>query len=65
LLKRVGPNFFGFDGSQYLFGFFGMVPEMRTYGYFLFFLKRIEFSIDVKDASSGKLFYPLNPVPVL
>jgi hypothetical protein len=33
--------------------------------YFLLFLQRIEFGIDVKDASSGKLLYPLNPVPVL
>jgi hypothetical protein len=38
---------------------------MGANGYFLLFLERIEFGIDVKDASSGKLFYPLNPELVL
>jgi hypothetical protein len=42
-----------------------MVPKIWAYGYFLFLLQGIEFLIDVKDASSGKLLYPLNPVPVL
>jgi len=42
-----------------------MIPKIRANGYFLFFLKFIEFLIDVKDASSGKLFYPLNPGSVL
>jgi hypothetical protein len=42
-----------------------MVPKMGANGYFLFLLKGIEFLIDVKDASSGKLFYPLNPGFVL
>jgi hypothetical protein len=39
-----------------------MIPKIGANGYFLFLLHRIEFGIDVKDASSGKLFYPLNPV---
>jgi hypothetical protein len=64
-LKSVCPNFFGLDGSQYFFGFFGLVPEIGANGYILLFLQGIEFSIDVKDASSGKLFYPSNPGSVL
>jgi hypothetical protein len=35
---------------------------MGANGYFLFLGKQIELFVDVKDASSGKLFYPLNPV---
>jgi hypothetical protein len=65
LLKRIGPYFFCFDGGQYLFGLFWMVPKIGAYGYFLFLLQRIEFGINVKDASSGKLLFPLNPVFVL
>jgi len=42
-----------------------MVPKIGADGYFLFFLQVFEFFIDVKDASSGKLFYPSNPVLVL
>jgi len=42
-----------------------MVPKVWADGYFLFFLQCIEFSIDVKDASSGKLPVPLNPGSVL
>jgi hypothetical protein len=42
-----------------------MIPEIGANSYFLFFLKLIEFGIDVKDASLGKLFYPLNPELVL
>jgi hypothetical protein len=42
-----------------------MVPEIRPYRYFLLFLNGIELGIDVKDASSGKLFYPSNPGSVL
>jgi hypothetical protein len=38
---------------------------MGAYGYFLLLLQGIEFFIDVKDASSGKLFYPSNPGSVL
>jgi hypothetical protein len=38
---------------------------MGANGYFLFFLQVIEFLVDVKDASSGKLFYPSNPGSVL
>jgi hypothetical protein len=37
-----------------------MIPEIGADGYFLLLLYGIEFSIDVKDASSGKLFYPSN-----
>jgi len=64
-LKGVGPDLFCFDRSQYFFGFLRMVPEIGANGYFLLFLNGIEFGIDVKDASSGKLFYPLNPGSVL
>jgi len=42
-----------------------MVPEVGANGYFLFLGKQIELFIDVKDASSGKLLYPLNPELVL
>jgi hypothetical protein len=42
-----------------------MVPKMRANGYFLFYLQGIELFVDVKDASSGKLLYPLNPALVL
>jgi hypothetical protein len=42
-----------------------MVPKVWAERYFLFRLKRIEFGIDVKDASSGKLPVPLNPGSVL
>jgi len=42
-----------------------MIPKMGANSYFLLFLQRIEFGIDVKDASSGKLLYPLNPELVL
>ncbi|ASU32473.1 hypothetical protein MuYL_0570 [Mucilaginibacter xinganensis] len=38
---------------------------MGANSYFLFNLQCIEFLVDVKDASSGKLFYPLNPGSVL
>jgi hypothetical protein len=38
---------------------------MRAEGYFLFLRKQIKLLINVKDASSGKLFYPLNPEFVL
>ena len=38
---------------------------MRAYRYFLFLGKQIELFVDVKDASSGKLLYPSNPVDFL
>jgi hypothetical protein len=65
MLVSVCPYFFGFDGGEYLFGLFGVVPKVGADGYFLFFVQCIEFVIDVKDASSGKLLYPLNPGSVL
>jgi len=34
---------------------------MRAYGYLLFGGKQLKLFINVKDASSGKLLYPLNP----
>jgi hypothetical protein len=64
-LEGVCPYFFGFDGGQYLFGVFRMVPKIGADGYFLLFLQRIKFGIDVKDASSGKLLYPSSPGSVL
>jgi hypothetical protein len=42
-----------------------MVPKVWANGYFLFLGKQIELFVDVKDASSGKLLYPLNPEFVL
>jgi hypothetical protein len=30
-------------------------------GYFCFFFEFFKLLVDVKDASSGKLFYPLDP----
>jgi hypothetical protein len=65
LLKGIGPNFFCFDGSQNFFGFFWLVPKRWAICYFLLFLQRTEFRVDVKDASSGKLLFPLNPGSVL
>jgi len=64
-LKSICPDFFYFDGSQNFLGFFRVVPEIRANGYILLNLQGIEFFIDVKDASSGKLLYPLNPALVL
>jgi hypothetical protein len=61
----VCPNFFYLDGSEYFFGFLRVIPKTGANGYFLFNLQGIEFFIDVKDASSGKLFYPSNPALVL
>jgi hypothetical protein len=63
--ESVGPYFFCFDGSEDLLCLFRMIPKIGANGYFLFLVHRIEFGIDVKDASSGKLFYPLNPVSSL
>jgi hypothetical protein len=42
-----------------------MIPKMRANSYFLFYLQLLKLLVDVKDASSGKLFYPLNPESVL
>jgi hypothetical protein len=64
-LKSVCPDLFYLDRSQYFFCLLRLIPEIRTNGYFLLFLNGIEFGIDVKDASSGKLFYPSNPGSVL
>jgi hypothetical protein len=64
-LKGVSPYFFGFDGSQYFLGFFRVIPKIGTNSYILLYLQRIQFLINVKDASSGKLLYPLNPELVL
>jgi hypothetical protein len=64
-LKLVCPNFFYFDGCQYLFGFFRVIPKMWTNGYFLLFFQQLKLLINVKDASSGTLLCPLNPELVL
>jgi hypothetical protein len=64
-LKSIGPYFFCFDGSKDFFGFLRLVPKAGANSYILLYLKRFEFFIDVKDASSGKLSDPLNPEFVL
>jgi hypothetical protein len=55
------PDLFTFYAVKDFLRFFGVVPKVRPQGYFLFRIDRLLFGIDVKDASSGKLFYPLNP----
>jgi len=42
-----------------------MVPKMRANGYFLLGFELGQLFIDVKDASSGKLFYPSDLESVL
>jgi len=57
--------FFVFHGCQYFFGILWPVPKIGTKGYGLFCVQFVKLLVDVKDASSEKLFYLLNPAVVL
>jgi len=63
-LVGVCPDFFYFNGGQYFFSLFGIIPKSGTNCYFLFLLQGVKFLVNVKDASSGKLLFPLNPESV-
>jgi len=60
----VGPYFFALDGLQRFLGRFGIIPKIGLQGDILFFFYLRFSCIDVKDASSGKLFDPSSPVSV-
>jgi len=64
-LVGVCPDFFYFNGGQYFFSLLGIIPKSGANRYFLFLLQGIKLLINVKDASSGKLLFPLNPEFVL
>jgi hypothetical protein len=49
--KGIGPVFFLFDLAQDLFGFFGIVPEIRCVGALFEFAYLVGLLVEVKDAS--------------
>jgi hypothetical protein len=60
----IGPYLLAFDGLQRFFCIFGIVPEIGFQRGSLFVSYLFFTCIDVKDASSGKLFYPSSLVSV-